>query len=296
MNKMINNKIGDLLVIIAGVCWGLIGIFTRKLGGFGLDSIQITFLRNLFAAIMLLVIVIFKDRKSICIKIKDIWMFCGTGILSIAFFNVCYFKVIELASLSVAAILLYTAPAMVMIMSCIFFKEKFTRKKTVALIMAFTGCVFTTGILEGTERLSISIIIIGLLSGFGYALYSIFGTWAIRKYNSFTVSLYTFFFAFISLIPLCDVKATVNILLGNHTTIWISIGLAAVSTIVPFLCYTAGLKRMEAGKASIMAFIEPLVAALCGILIFNEKVSISNVIGIVFIFLSVIILNIREKS
>ena len=290
------SKYGEILVIIAGICWGLIGVFTRKISVAGLNSIQVTFLRNFFAALLLFLIVLVKDKNSIRFRPKDIWMFLGTGILSIAFFNVCYFKTIEIASLSVAAVLLYTAPAMVVVMSCLFFREKMTGKKGVALLLAFVGCLFTTGILEDQKGLSAIAILVGLGSGFGYALYSIFGTVATRKYNSFTISLYTFIFAFVALFPISNVKEMTQAITETPSVMWSVICLSAISTIVPFLCYTAGLRHMEAGKASIMAFIEPLVATLCGILIFHEEITLSNMIGIAFIFLSVIILNKKESQ
>ncbi len=289
-------KKGELYVIIAGICWGVIGIFTRQMSKAGFDSIQVTFLRNFIAAAELMVLVIIKDRKSIKIKRKDIWMFLGTGICSIAFFNVCYFKTIEMTSLSVAAVLLYTAPAMVVTMSCIFFHEKMSARKIAALFLAFAGCIFTTGIIGSSMQISWIGMLIGLGSGFGYALYSIFGTVAIKKYNSYTISLYTFVFAAMSLLPLCRIGNVVNTVVSAPSVIPASICLATVSTIIPFVCYTKGLERMEAGKASIMAFIEPLVASVCGILVFGEKLSVTTGIGIVLIFASVVLLNLSEKA
>lgn len=289
------NKVNELYVIIAGICWGLIGIFTRRLSAIGLNSIQITLLRNFFAALILFFIILVKDKKSIFIKLKDIWLFCGTGILSIAFFNICYFKTIEIASLSVAAVLLYTAPAMVVIMSCIFFNEKMNCRKVIALVLAFIGCIFTTGLWGGQYRLSAMAIIVGLGSGFGYALYSIFGALATKKYNPFTISLYTFVFASIALVPIGRPGEIISIFSTDVNVLKVVIGLSVISTIIPFLCYTIGLEKMEAGKASIMAFIEPLVATVCGILIYKEKVTISNAIGILLIFLSVTILNISTR-
>lgn len=290
------NLSGELYVVFAGICWGLIGLFTRQMNKAGLNSIQVTFLRNFAAAVLLLVLILIKNKKLIRIRFKDIWMFCGTGILSIAFFNICYFKTIEMTSLSVAAVLLYTAPAIVVMMSCIFFKEKMNRKKGIALILAFAGCICTTGIIGKEQSVSYMGVLIGLGSGIGYALYSIFGTIAIKKYNSYTISLYTFIFASLALLPISGLGKAAEIIIDNKSVIPVTLGLSVISTIVPFLCYTKGLERMEAGKASIMAFIEPLVATICGIVLLHEKITISNAAGILLIFMSVILLNIKEKS
>lgn len=293
---MNNIKRGELYVIIAGICWGIIGVFTRRMSSAGFDSIQVTFLRNLVAALELFIVVIIKDKSSLKISFRDIWMFLGTGICSIAFFNVCYFKAIELTGLSIAAVLLYTAPAMVVVMSCIFFREKMNVRKIIALLLAFGGCIFTTGIIGKESNVTWLGLLIGLGSGFGYALYSIFGTVATKKYNSYTISLYTFVFAAASLLPLCRLNDVAAIVVTNKDIIIPSVCLSTVSTIIPFVCYTKGLKEMEAGKASIMAFIEPLVATLCGIAVFHEKIALTSVIGIAMIFISVVILNVKKKS
>lgn len=285
----------ELFVLLAGICWGMIGLFTRSLSKAGFDSIQITFLRNLFAAAVLFVILMVKDRKSLRLHLRDLWIFLGTGICSIAFFNICYFKAIELTGLSVAAILLYTAPAMVMLMSCVFFKEHIGRRKILALFFAFAGCLFTTGIIGAELDVNITGILIGLGSGFGYALYSIFGTIATRKYSTFTITFYTFFIAAVGLLPFSQPLEQVELMEGNPLQIGVVFLLATISTVVPFLCYTTGLKSMEAGKASVMAFIEPMVATIIGIVIFKEQLNVHNVIGILLIFMSVILLNLKKE-
>lgn len=291
-----DEKRGIVAVILAGICWGMIGIFTRKLSEYGYNSIQISFLRNLFAALELFIFILIKKRQDLKISIKDIWMFIGTGICSVAMFNVCYFKTIELTTMSTAAILLYTAPGMVMLMSCLFFKEKITAKKILALVMAFLGCILITQIYGNTPVISISGLLVGLLSGFGYALYSIFGTVATRKYNTLTITFYTFLLAAIGLLPFSDVGGSFDTSLFDVRVLLVALLLATISTVIPFMCYTIGLRKIEAGRASVIAFTEPMVATLIGITVFQEKMTLMNIMGILLIFVSIVLLNLNGKS
>ena len=73
-------------------------------------------------------------------------------------------------SLSTAAILLYTAPTIVMLLSALFFKEKITPIKLAALVMAFAGCCLVSGLGQGENALSLGGLLFGLGSGVGYAL------------------------------------------------------------------------------------------------------------------------------
>jgi len=116
----------------------------------GFNTIQLVFIRAFCATLILIIFVLIKDKKIVKIRLSDFKYFVGTGLLSFVFFNWCYFIAIEKTSLSVAAILLYTAPTIVVILSVILFKEKMTTKKTVSLILTFIGCIFVTLSLQET--------------------------------------------------------------------------------------------------------------------------------------------------
>lgn len=287
-------NIAPILVIIAGFCWGIIGIFSKKLSESGFNPIQITETRCLITATVLLIYLLISDRKKLIINIKDIWLFFGTGILSIAFFNICYFTAIEASSLSSAAILLYTAPFFVLILSAIFFKERLSLKKITALIIAFIGCSLAVG-LAGGETITAKGLIYGILSGIGYGLYSIFSRIALKKYHTLTITVYTFITASIALLPFCNIGIMINSLSKNPNCILFAAALALISTLTPFLCYTKGLSEMDTGTAAIIAYLEPLVATTCGILLFKEEINVLKITGISLILLSIIILNFRRN-
>ena len=172
MNRL--KRLAPLFILIAGSLWGVMGIFVRMLTGYGFSSLQIASLRIIGGALIFLIGTVLTDRKKLKIQMSDLGWFAGMGIGSILMFTICYFTTISMASLAVAAILLYTAPIMVMIMSVILFKEKLTGRKLLALLAAFAGCIMVTGLL-GTGQTSAAAVGFGLLSGFGYGLYSILG-------------------------------------------------------------------------------------------------------------------------
>ena len=128
-----------LYIITAAVCWGLIGLFVRTLAAQGFSSMQIVALRSLAAAICVTLPLLRSGRAALCIRLRDLWLFVGTGICSLVFFNYCYFNAMQQTSLAVAALLLYTAPVFVMLMSLLCFGEAFTRTKALALLLTFSG-------------------------------------------------------------------------------------------------------------------------------------------------------------
>ncbi len=289
-------KFASLFIITAAVCWGVIGIFTRALTEAGLSSFQISSVRCVLAGIGLSAFLGIRSPTSLKIDWRDLWMFFGTGVCSIVFFNVCYFTTIELTTLSAAAILLYTAPVFVVVMSAIFFREKITPSKIIALVLALCGCGFITGVFTGNMGMTPLGILTGLGSGFGYALYSIFGRAALAKYSSLTVTTYTFIVAGICVIPFCRIGDIIRCTSAQPHALLHVFLLAAVSTVVPYLLYTAGLQHTEAGKASVMASVEPVVASAVGIVLYREPLTLSAALGAILVLASVSILNFPHKN
>lgn len=283
-------KIAPFLVLLAGILWGTIGFFVRVLNSAGLSSMEIVLIRAVTTTILLFIYLVFTDKALLKIRIKDIWCFFGTGICSIVFFNYCYFKTISMTSLSVAAVLLYTAPAIVMLLSALLFHEKITARKIIALCMTFTGCILVTGLVGMTDGLSLPGILVGLGAGLGYALYSIFGRFALeRGYHSLTISFYTFLFAMLGTVPLCNLKQVAAVSLTDFKMVLFFFVFGLFSTVIPYIVYTLGLKEMENSKASIIASIEPVTATLLGVLVYHEMIAVNELIGVALVIGSIVL-------
>lgn len=289
--------LASLLVLLAGVLWGMIGLFVRRLNDIGFASMDIVTIRAITTTILLFVFLFVYDRKKLVVKPKDLWCFLGTGIVSIVFFNFCYFKAITLTSLSVAAVLLYTAPAIVMVLSAILFKEKITKVKLTAIFATFLGCVLVTGLVGSKESLSLKGIFIGLGAGLGYALYSIFSRFAIKRgYHSFTISFYTFLFAMLGTIPFSNYDTIIDKCTGDMGIVGYCLLFGLVSTVIPYIVYTRGLRDMENSKASIIASIEPVTATLLGVVVYKESLSISEITGVILVLGAIVISEIANKE
>lgn len=285
-----------LYIIVAGTLWGIISIFVNQLRIIGFNSMQVVSIRVLFSALVLVFYLLLKDRQQLKIKLKDIPLFIGTGVGSIIFFNYCYFEAIDIiGGASIPALLLYTAPIFVMILSVILFKEKITKKKLISLVMTFLGLALVTGAFSSSDKISIFALLLGLGSGLGYALYSIFGKFLVDKYSAITITTYTFVVATIFSVPFSGIVQNFDLLISLKG-ILSALALAVVSTVLPFLLYTKGLYGMEAGKASILATVEPFVATIVGVLFFKEIMTSFKIIGMLLVLLAIIILNVNKKS
>lgn len=286
----IKSKIPSLYILSAAFLWGLTGIFVRTLNSQGLDNMQLLFFRSAITCLTLLVYLFITDKSKLKIALRDIWVFIGTGVLSFTLFGICYFYTIANASMSLAAMLLYTSPFFVMIMAAIFFREKITATKIFSLLAAAIGCVMICGTDKNTS-LSPFIIFTGLSSGFCYALYSIFGRVALKKYSSETVTVYTFLFAAIASMFVVDFPKVASVCIKAPGAIVLAVIFAYISAFFPYIFYTKGLQNIEPGKAAVMATFEAVVASLAGILVFGETLTVIAASGILLVLFSVFLLN-----
>lgn len=280
---------GMALVLAGAVLWGLIGLFNRTLMEAGLSPESIVLVRNFGGMLVLALVLFFKDRSVFRVAPKHLVYFFGTGVVSVVFFTWCYFSCQQQCSLAVAAILLYTSPAFVVILSALLWKDKLTKAKAAALALTFIGCACVTGVLSGGMTITPQGFALGLGAGFFYALYSVFGRYALAHYGPYTVTLYTFLFAGLaSLVFLKPRELAVG--LGEPRLLAVALGLVVVCTVLPYLLYTAGLARVESGKAAILASVEPVVAALVGILVFHESMTPAAGLGVACILAAVFLL------
>ena len=280
------DRLAPFLILTAGALWGSMGLFVRRLGseGAGLSSVEIVQMRCIVAAVLLFLYMLAGKRSELVIRVGDLWCFLGTGLCSIVFFNICYFTTIQMTSLSVAAVLLYTAPAFVIVLSALFFREKITGTKLAALFLTFAGCVCVSGLLRGGGALTPAGFLVGLGAGVGYALYSIFSRFALeRGYGSLTISFYTFLIAAVGTMPFVSVANIARTVSQGPSLVFFILLFGLVTTVIPYLTYTRGLQGVENGRASIIASVEPVVATLLGILVFHESLHADETVGIVLI-------------
>lgn len=285
-----------IFVLLAGALWGSMGLFVRRLNAAGLYAMDVVLARMLSALLFMGVFMLLFSRESFRIRLKDLWCFLGSGIVSLLLFSLCYFSGMQVTSLNVMAVLLYTSPAIIMILSVVLFHEKLTKRKLLALVMTFAGCCLVSGI--GSESaVSMQGLLLGLGAGFFYALYSIFSRFAIdRGYGAWTITFYTFLFCMLADMPLADWGAMANAISADRTLLFWMLGMGFVTAFLAFGFYTKGLEGMESSRAGILASTEPVVATLFGVFVFHERLTLPAIVGILLVLGGIVVLSGKKAA
>ena len=284
-----------LLPILAGILFGSAGVFVRTFTEAGMNNPTVIFLRTSTASLLLFAFILRKDRTLLKIRRKDLIFFIGTGLIGMLGLNLCYNQSINLLSLSLAAVLLSTAPVFVLIIAAFVFREKVTSRKICGVLLAIVGCVLASGLLEQSDGMKISStgILLGICAAVFYALYSIFSRMASDKgYHTYTIIFYSVFLITIVLLPFADYAVISSYVSEAPLTSILFLLLHALCTsVLPYICITYALHLAEAGIVSILASGgEPIAAVVFGLLIYAEIPSLLMLAGLALVIFALVLL------
>jgi drug/metabolite transporter (DMT)-like permease len=185
---------------------------------------------------------------------------------------------------------MYTAPIFIAVMARIFYHELFTPFKTVALFLCIGGCFFTaTGGSMETLQLNLPGVLMGLGSGFTFALLTILSKAIINKYHQLTIIVYSIGFGLLFYLPFSHPLEVFQIDLALKA--WLLLGsIGLISTVIAYGFYITGLSYgIEASKAGIISTLEVVVSVMLSYLVFKEALWGWKLAGILMVVSSVLI-------
>lgn len=286
------------MVLAAGSLWGTIGLFATLLSNMGMSAGPVAFFRVLSASIMLALILLVKGRGVSLFRVsrRGLISCMLVGFISQALYNVCYMNTIEQGGMATAAVFLYTSPVYVALISRVFFHEPLTRNKIIAIIINIAGCILTvTGGDFSDMKISGFGIIMGIMAGFTYALLPILSRTGADDEDPFSAAFYGQ--AFGALLLFFLIRPYNGI--GTAFTLpmlLVFIGFGIVPSAMGYIVYYAGLSRItETSIVPVLASVETVVAALIGLIVFGQALSITKIVGIALVLISIAIMN-RKKN
>ena len=282
---------GTVLIFVAGCLWGSIGLFIRLMSDAGASAATISFLRMAFAFVILLTVTVIRSGISAFrVSGRTIFFSAMLGLICHGVYNVFYSWAVMRIGVTVSAVLLNVAPVFTAILSAIFFHERITFHKCIALIINVIGCVLAaTGGQFTAASLSVSGILFGVASGLCYALTAIFGKLTGENSDPFVVSTYSYFFAALFLAMLMrpwETPITLTLPIA-----WLGFLYALIPTAIGYLFYYQGVQQVqESSKVPVIASMETVTAAILGVLILSEKLTVIHYLGIVVVMISIVLM------
>lgn len=283
-----DTKIGYLYVLSAGIIWGSFAPLAKALYALNAPVLAVALLRPAMAFFIILIILAYKNKSYLKVRARDLPLMALYGLIGIGLFNFFFLYTIDVTTIITAVFLLYSAPVFVTVISRLAFKEPLVTLKVIALISSLVGLALLVEVFNPKVlKVSLAGIGTGLAAGLSYALFSIFGKTAMRKYSHWTALVYalgfgTVFLAFIALPSVRELPLTLGVVALLLLT-------GTVHTLAAYALYVRGLGRVEASRASILTMVEPVVASIIGMAFFAELISPLQALGGGFVILGAIL-------
>ncbi len=289
------------MVLCAGILWGSIGFFVRKLNGLGVDTELTAFMRIFCAWIILIPLLMGMSLKSgrnyFKISKKGLLQCFIMGLVTQAFFNLSYSGCINSVGVAMGSVLLYTAPIFVSILSRLLFKEEINARKGISLVINLLGCfIMVTGGDLSVLKVSGIGILLGIGAGFFYAMVTILGKFTSDEVDPFTMVFYNFLFGWISLALISNPIPKIAAVSDLH--FWLlAFGYGLIPTVGSYLFYMNGISHdVELSRVPIIASVEPIIATIIGLLVFGENITLVNALGLVIVLFSIVLMNSGRKE
>lgn len=282
---------GILFVIMATIFWSTSGIFiSLTVRNWEISAVSLAFWRDLSTFLVLFTGIALVRPSLLRVKRKDLLWLLAMGAISIGSFHVLWNTSVLLIGASIATVIQSNAPIFVTIMAWIIFKESLTARKLIAIFLSVAGTVLISGILGmNTIQISKLGLIASLVSALFYGSFSLFGKKLSGEYNSWTILLYIFGFASLTLLPFQLLNP--NPFPAQAPASIYFIGLILISTIAGFAFYTTALAYLQASIASITATSEIVFASFLAYLILLERLDFWQILGSILVITGVILVS-----
>ena len=280
MGSIEDRLIGVLAVAAAASMWGTLGIFAKILYAQGVSFESLVAVR---ASVGWLAVIGFllatRGARALRVERRDFAFLVPLGLVGIGAFYLLYFYTVRESTVGTAAILLYSAPAFVVVLAWLFLREPLNAPKVLALLLTICGISLVVGAYDPANlEVSTTVLITGLLSGLTYGLYAIFGRPVAGHLSPSVVLSYALAFGSLLLVPAAwrTLGTLAGLPAGSYALLFM---LSVVHTTLAFALYTFGIRHLGAGRAAIVATVEPVVAGAMGMVLLNEELTVLKVIG-----------------
>lgn len=273
---------GYLLILGAAILWGLIGMISKGILAEGVTALETAFWRALLGGILFLLHAGLAGKLRLQRR-QDALPMAGFAVVGVSLFYASLIQAIDSGGISLAFILLYTAPLFVIIAAWLLLGEALTARKLILAPLALIGIALVSSGGGTGITVSAASMLWGLLAGLTYASYYIFGKLYLGRYQPATIYAWVMPIGAACLFPFVDFAP-------KSGAAWLLLGLLALfSTYLAYLVYYTGLARVEASRAVLVATVEPVVAVTLAASFFGERFGLTGMIGAALILATAVL-------
>jgi drug/metabolite transporter (DMT)-like permease len=290
-----NTSKGYLYVMVAAVAWASSGTAGKGLFEAGVTPADLVQVRLTLSSLILASGFAVLGGRLFRLEVNDLGYFVILGGVIMALVQVTYFYSISKIQVVAAILLQYMSPILVAVFSVLFWKEKLTGSKLIALILAFAGCYLVVGAYNlQLLKMNELGVLGGLASALTFAAYALLGERAMHKYSPWTVVFYAMFFAAITFHIIHPPFKYLHAGYSPSQWAWI-LYIVVMGTILPFSLYFIGINYIRSTRAMITATLEPISAGVMAYVFLGERLDYPQILGAALVVVAIILLQLNRE-
>lgn len=263
------------------------------------DAVTLLALRMIFAAPFFLGIAWWWSRGQEPLPARDWAKMAGLGFCGFYLASYLDFWGLEMISVGLERVLLFTYPVMVAVISAVWLKRPLRRTDTAALVTAFAGIalVFGTDLREAGSPARIwtgGLLVVG--ASMAYGVYLLGSGQLVARIGSFRMTGVVISISSLFVIGQFLLTHPVDRLIQPARVYWLAFGMAMVSTVLPIVLVAEAIKRIGAARTSIISFLGPILTIWLARIFLGETLAGTRLAGTALVVAGVALASRREAK
>ncbi|GAB0169959.1 EamA family transporter [Lysinibacillus sp. CTST325] len=277
-------------VLLAAILWGMTGTVQTFLG-VGISPIAVATIRSAIGGGLLLAITILLGKINF---LKWSWKWTILAAASIALFQGLFFSSIRLTDVAIGTVVtIGSAPIFFGALEWILWKSQPTKVWGIATVMATLGCILLF-VNNGEEAVHMGGIGLALCAGLSFALYTNISKKLMRREEALPAVAMTFSICALFLLPF-SINGGFSWLVIPHN-LWTMLFMGIICTSVAYILFLKGLQKISSSSAVTLSLAEPLTAAMLGVFLVGEYLSMASWIGVAMLLGGIIALTLGGRK
>ncbi|GEM_PF-206550 len=286
---------GVAAVLMAGIGYAFMSILVKRAFQLGLGPIQVIALQSWIASILLLIYVAFFKREVFIVPLRILGLLAIQGVVGALGTSLLYAYALKFLPISVAILLLYLYPALVLAAGVLIWHKRVGGQELVALLLTLGGTTLASGIFSGVGEVVWVGIVLGLAGAMAYATFNIVGEIVVAKVSPLAAMCFTQWICAIALLVI--LKGNIMIIPWQNAQTWeVGLLLATVASIMPFYMILIGIERLGADQAAILSTFELPMTFILAAVFLNEFPTGDQWVGGGLVMCGILLLNWRRKG
>ena len=282
-----SHSIGYALIFVAAVLWALIGVMTKRLGELDIDAAEVGTWRAVLGGVCFLVHVAVTRPRAADVGNNRVPLL-AFALIGVTLFYTALPKAVEAGGITLAYVLMYTAPAWVAIGAVLVLHEKLHRPDVIAIAVTLFGALLVS--VSGGTAITVDVTSVswGLAAGLSYASYYLLGRRLFERLGG--PLTYAICLPLGALVLLALVRPAAP---PAEAWPWL-LALGFMSTYLPYLALAAGMTRVPSSRAVVVATSEPVLAAILGATLYDERLGPVGLLGAALVLISAVTVSQRR--